>query len=181
MSFTGSPEVGRLVAEACGRNLTPVKLELGGKGAAVVFDDVDVKRRPPSWSARSRSTPARSAATPRGGSCIARSTTQFVDECAKRMKQVRVGYQMQDSTQMGPVVNEKQRKRVLSYLEKGREGRRPPDRRRRRRGSAGQSRPLCEAGIAGRQVSKTWRPARRSLARWRTWPTSRAKTKPSRW
>ena len=40
MSFTGSPEVGRLVAESCGRNLVPVKLELGGKGAAVVFDDV---------------------------------------------------------------------------------------------------------------------------------------------
>ena len=33
MSFTGSPEVGRLVAESCGRNLVPVKLELGGKGA----------------------------------------------------------------------------------------------------------------------------------------------------
>ena len=42
MSFTGSPEVGRLVAEACGKNLTPVKLELGGKGAAVVFEDVDI-------------------------------------------------------------------------------------------------------------------------------------------
>ena len=42
MSFTGSPEVGRLVGESCGRNLVPVKLELGGKGAAVVFDDVDV-------------------------------------------------------------------------------------------------------------------------------------------
>src|SRR5947207_7716347 len=41
MSFTGSPEVGRKIAEACGRNLVPVKLELGGKGAAVVFDDVD--------------------------------------------------------------------------------------------------------------------------------------------
>ena len=32
MSFTGSPEVGRLVGESCGRNLVPVKLELGGKG-----------------------------------------------------------------------------------------------------------------------------------------------------
>src|SRR5206468_5456486 len=42
MSFTGSPEVGKLIAEACGRNLVPVKLELGGKGAAVVFEDVDV-------------------------------------------------------------------------------------------------------------------------------------------
>src|SRR5206468_11741123 len=42
MSFTGSPEVGRLIAESCGRNLVPVKLELGGKGAAVLFDDVNV-------------------------------------------------------------------------------------------------------------------------------------------
>ncbi|MCL5271502.1 MAG: aldehyde dehydrogenase family protein, partial [bacterium] len=41
MGFTGSPEVGRLIGAACGRNLVPVKLELGGKGAAVVFDDVD--------------------------------------------------------------------------------------------------------------------------------------------
>src|SRR5579872_2618575 len=42
MSFTGSPEVGRLVARECGQNLVPVKLELGGKGAAVVFADTDV-------------------------------------------------------------------------------------------------------------------------------------------
>ncbi|WP_213953673.1 aldehyde dehydrogenase family protein [Variovorax sp. dw_954] len=42
-SFTGSPEVGQLVGAACGRNLIPCKLELGGKGAAVVFDDVDVE------------------------------------------------------------------------------------------------------------------------------------------
>ena len=42
MAFTGSPEVGKSIAETCGRNLVPVKLELGGKGAAVVFEDVDV-------------------------------------------------------------------------------------------------------------------------------------------
>jgi aldehyde dehydrogenase (NAD+) len=119
MSFTGSPEVGRLVAEACGRNLTPVKLELGGKGAAVVFDDVDV----PATAEK-----LVGAITFHTGQVCCDATrwlihkkiyNQFVDECAKRMKQVRVGYQMQSSTQMGPVVNEKQRKRVLSYLEKG--------------------------------------------------------------
>lgn len=42
-AFTGSPEVGRLVAEAAGRNLIPVKCELGGKGAAVIFNDVDIQ------------------------------------------------------------------------------------------------------------------------------------------
>jgi aldehyde dehydrogenase (NAD+) len=119
MSFTGSPEVGRLVAEACGRNLTPVKLELGGKGAAVVFDDVDVQ-----------DTAAKlvGAITFHTGQVCCDATRwlvhrsvykQFVDECAKRLKQVNVGYQMDESTQMGPVVNEKQRKRVLGYLDKG--------------------------------------------------------------
>ncbi len=123
MSFTGSPEVGRLVAEACGHNLTPVKLELGGKGAAVVFDDVDIE-----------DTAAKlvGAITFHTGQVCCDATRwlvhrriydQFVGECVNRMKQVRVGYQMNDSTQMGPVVNEKQRQRVLKYLTNGaREG-----------------------------------------------------------
>jgi aldehyde dehydrogenase (NAD+) len=119
MSFTGSPEVGRMVAEACGKNLTPVKLELGGKGAAVVFDDVDVCE-----------TAAKlvGAITFHTGQVCCDATRwlvhrriydQFVGECVKLMKDVRVGYQMQETTQMGPVVNEKQRQRVLNYLNKG--------------------------------------------------------------
>lgn len=123
MSFTGSPEVGRLVAEACGRNLTPVKLELGGKGAAVVFEDVDI----PSTAEK-----LVGAITFHTGQVCCDATrwlvhkkiyNQFVDECARRLQAVRVGYQLDGATQMGPVVNEKQRKRVLGYLEKGvREG-----------------------------------------------------------
>lgn len=119
MSFTGSPEVGRLVAEACGKNLTPVKLELGGKGAAVVFEDVDI--------ADTAAKLVGAITFHTGQVCcdatrwlVHRSIYQkFVDECSKRLKEVKVGYQMQDGTQMGPVVNEKQRKRVLTYLDKG--------------------------------------------------------------
>jgi acyl-CoA reductase-like NAD-dependent aldehyde dehydrogenase len=122
MSFTGSPEVGRLVAEACGRNLTPVKLELGGKGAAVVFDDVDIE---------SAAAKLVGAITFHTGQVCCDATRwlvhrniydNFVGECVKLMKQVRVGHQMQESTQMGPVVNEKQRLRVLNYLKKGVQG-----------------------------------------------------------
>ncbi|MCC8975568.1 coniferyl aldehyde dehydrogenase [Bradyrhizobium brasilense] len=40
--FTGSTRVGRLVAEACGRNLTPVTLELGGKSPAIVDGSADI-------------------------------------------------------------------------------------------------------------------------------------------
>ncbi|MFM8633674.1 MAG: aldehyde dehydrogenase family protein [Planctomycetia bacterium] len=119
MSFTGSPEVGRLVGEACGRNLVPVKLELGGKGAAVVFEDVDVA-----------ATAAKlvGAITFHTGQVCCDATRwivhkgiakQFTDECVKRLQAVKVGHQLEGATNMGPVVNAKQRSRVLSYLEKG--------------------------------------------------------------
>jgi acyl-CoA reductase-like NAD-dependent aldehyde dehydrogenase len=122
MSFTGSPEVGRLVGEACGRNLVPAKLELGGKGAAVVFDDVDVA---------ATAEKLVQAITFHSGQVCCDATRwlvhdsiakKFIDECAKRMQQVRVGYQLDQGSGMGPVVSEKQRKRVLGYLEKGVQG-----------------------------------------------------------
>ncbi|MCA9051821.1 MAG: aldehyde dehydrogenase family protein, partial [Planctomycetaceae bacterium] len=117
--FTGSPEVGRLVAEACGRNLVPVKCELGGKGAAVVFEDVDI-----SGTAQKLVE----AITFHTGQVCCDATRwlihrdiydKFVGECVDRMKSVQIGYQMDPSSQMGPLVNAKQRDRVLGYLEKG--------------------------------------------------------------
>jgi len=122
MSFTGSPEVGRLVGEACGRNLTPVKLELGGKGAAVVFDDVDVN---------DTAEKLVNAITFHSGQVCCDATRwlvhesiydNFVEECTTRLKKVKVGYQMEGTTQMGPVVSQKQRERVLGYLKRGQEG-----------------------------------------------------------
>jgi len=119
MSFTGSPEVGRLVAAACGKNLVPVKLELGGKGAAVVFDDVNV----PQTARR-----LVEAITFHCGQVCCDATRwliheriyeQFVQQCLKRLQQVNVGYQLNPAAQMGPVVNQKQFQRVLGYLERG--------------------------------------------------------------
>src|SRR3546814_11253407 len=42
VSFTGSTPVGRAIGEAAGRDMTRLLLELGGKGAAIVFDDADL-------------------------------------------------------------------------------------------------------------------------------------------
>lgn len=119
MSFTGSPEVGRLVGQACGHNLIPVKLELGGKGAAVVFNDVDLE---------DTAEKLVGAITFHTGQVCCDATRWLVHEniydefsslCVDKLKQVRVGHQLGDTTQMGPVVNEKQRQRILGYLEKG--------------------------------------------------------------
>ncbi|MGO4781322.1 aldehyde dehydrogenase family protein, partial [Lysobacter sp. 2RAB21] len=41
MSFTGSPEVGKMVQKACAENLIGCTLELGGKSPQIVFDDAD--------------------------------------------------------------------------------------------------------------------------------------------
>ena len=119
MSFTGSPEVGREVAAACGRNLVPIKCELGGKGAAVVFDDVDIAETAQKLV---------EAITFHAGQVCCDATRwliqkpiydEFVDECISRMKSINVGYQMNPDTDMGPLVSQKQRERVLGYLQKG--------------------------------------------------------------
>ncbi len=122
MSFTGSPEVGREIAAKCGANLVPVKLELGGKGAAVVFNDVDI----PAVAQK-----LVQAITFHAGQVCCDATRwliqkdiyeKLVDECATRMQAVAIGHQMDAQTQMGPLVSEKQRRRVLGYLEKGETG-----------------------------------------------------------
>lgn len=119
MSFTGSPEVGQQVGAACGGNLVPVKLELGGKGAAVIFDDVDVS---------ATAEKLVQAITFHTGQVCCDATRwiihrriydDFLSQAIERLKQVRIGYEMDPQTQMGPVVNEKQKRRVLSYIQRG--------------------------------------------------------------
>ena len=119
MSFTGSPEVGRMVGEACGRNLVPIKLELGGKGAAVVFNDVDVQ---------ATAEKLVGAITFHAGQVCCDATRwliqkdiydEFVQRCIEQMKTIRIGHPLDPNSDMGPVVNPKQLQRVLGYIQKG--------------------------------------------------------------
>jgi len=119
LSFTGSPEVGRSVAAACGANLVPVKLELGGKGAAVLFDDIDVDQT---------ASALVSALTLNTGQVCCTATRWLVqesiwDQLAERVKtrleDLNIGYGLLLGTEMGPVVSAKQKDRVLGYLRRG--------------------------------------------------------------
>lgn len=119
MSFTGSPEVGRQIAAACGANLVPAKLELGGKGAAVLFGDVDVE---------SAADALASAVTLNAGQVCCTATRwlvhetiwdRFTDRAERRLKHLKIGYGLSESTEMGPVVSAKQKERVLGYIRKG--------------------------------------------------------------
>jgi aldehyde dehydrogenase (NAD+) len=119
MSFTGSPEVGRFIAESCGRNLVPVKLELGGKGAAVVFDDVDVDATAKALAAAVTLNAGQVCCTATRWVVQRKVYDQLVRKAAEAMSGMTIGYAFDERTQLGPVVSEKQRQRVLGYLERG--------------------------------------------------------------
>jgi len=119
MSFTGSPEVGRLIAEACGRNLVPVKLELGGKGAAVVFEDVNVEAVAESLAAAVTLNAGQVCCTATRWLVQEQLRDEFVQKAAARLSAMKIGYGAEPDTSLGPVVSEKQRARVLGYLDKG--------------------------------------------------------------
>jgi len=126
MSFTGSPEVGRKIGELSGRNLVPCKLELGGKGAAVVFDDVNVD---------STATQLAAAVTMNTGQVCCTATRwliqekiydRFVAKVTEALKQTKIGIGLDRNTQMGPLVSQSQWQHVLGYIERGKQnGARP--------------------------------------------------------
>jgi len=119
MSFTGSPEVGSHVGAACGRRVIPCKLELGGKGAAVVLQDADVT------SAAGKLADALTLNT--GQVCCTATRwliheslfETFVAKAIEALRAVKIGPSLDRETKMGPVVSERQRERVLGYFDRG--------------------------------------------------------------
>ncbi len=117
--YTGSPEVGNLNAEACGRNLVPVKLDLGGKGAAVVFDDTNPKEAAEGLVGALTLNTGQVCCTASRWILHEKIARRFISAATKMMKGLKIGHGLDPATQMGPVVSDKQRKRVLGYLKDG--------------------------------------------------------------
>ena len=120
IAFTGSTEVGKLIARASAdSNLKRVSLELGGKSPNIVFADADLSR-------------AVSGAFfgiffNQGQVCSAGSRLfvqekiydQALDELLKTVEQTRIGPGIDPVTQMGPLVSKTQMERVLGYIQTG--------------------------------------------------------------
>ena len=116
ISFTGSPEVGRLVQEAAARHHVPVTLELGGKSPQVVFEDADLELAAASvCKAIIQNTGQTCSAGSRvlvQRSVLERFQALLVDQ----FSQVRIG-RPEDDADLGPVINPKQQGRVLDFIE----------------------------------------------------------------
>ena len=120
LSFTGSPQTGTQVMEACARNLVPLHLELGGKSPQVVFRDADLDRAIPAIVAGITLNTGQICAA---GSRVVvdRSVhAEVVARLAEHMARVTVG-PWHEQVQMGPLINAKQHARVLDYVRVGQE------------------------------------------------------------
>lgn len=119
LSFTGSTEVGRLVYELGARQLKRVSLEMGGKNPLIVMDDADLDlvEQGVVWAAFG-TTGQRCTATSR---LIVHTKVadRLVERIVARARGLRVGNGLRPETEMGPLVNEDQLRRVLSYIEVG--------------------------------------------------------------
>jgi aldehyde dehydrogenase (NAD+) len=119
VSFTGSSVAGARVAEVGGRDIKRISLELGGKSAAIFLADADV---PSAVEALRFGTFANA-----GQVCTARTRLlvpwdrydEVVDAMAEMADSIVVGDPNDAGTEMGPVVSQRQRDRVLGYIETG--------------------------------------------------------------
>ena len=120
IGFTGSTATGRRVAEAAGRRLVPVSLELGGKSANIVFDDADLD------AAAVQACVGCFINT--GQQCIAGSRLLVHEPIADALmekivafaKTWAVGDPMEITTQMGPLISARQLERVLGFIDEAR-------------------------------------------------------------
>jgi aldehyde dehydrogenase (NAD+) len=116
IAFTGSTQVGKLIAKAAADNLTRVTLELGGKSAQVVFEDADLD------AAANGVIAGVFAAT--GQTCMAGSRVvvqesvkdALVERIVARARTIKIGNPLDEDTEMGPMATDKQYDTVLSHF-----------------------------------------------------------------
>jgi phenylacetaldehyde dehydrogenase len=119
VSFTGSTAVGRQIVQASAGNFKRLSLELGGKSPVIVLDDADLQMAVPAI--------LNGIMTNSGQACVAGSRLyaqrgiydkliQAVSDAASKMV---VGNGLDEGTQMGPVISQKQLDRIMGYIASG--------------------------------------------------------------
>jgi acyl-CoA reductase-like NAD-dependent aldehyde dehydrogenase len=117
IAFTGSTATGRRIVEASKGNLKRVQLELGGKGANIVFEDanLDAAVNGSAWAIFHN----------QGQACIAGSriiihnkvADAFLDKFLTLARSIRLGNPLESTTEMGPLTSAQHRDKVLAYVE----------------------------------------------------------------
>ena len=119
VAFTGSTAAGRAIAQACGKLLRPVSLELGGKSAAIILEDANL-------DAVLQGLPSMSL-TSNGQACFSCTRLlvpnsrykEIVEAISATVSSYVVGDPLDRATQIGPMGSSIHRDRVESYIAKG--------------------------------------------------------------
>jgi aldehyde dehydrogenase (NAD+) len=121
ISFTGSVPTGKRIAEAAGRNLTRVHLELGGKSACIVLDDADVDAIAPSLASPAFVHAGQGCAL--ATRCLVPQTLydRAVEQMVGFVQHVKVGDPADPSVLLGPLIREERRRAVEEYIRIGKE------------------------------------------------------------
>ncbi|MGH9256356.1 MAG: aldehyde dehydrogenase family protein [Vicinamibacterales bacterium] len=120
LSFTGSTEVGKLIMHAAADRIVPVSLELGGKSPAIVFGDANDDRTVDGVIAGMRFTRQGQSCTAGSRLFLHRSIfDSFLGTLAAKLTKLRIGDPLDETTDMGAIINRKQFDRVCSYIEDG--------------------------------------------------------------
>ena len=119
VSFTGGTETGRAIGAAAGRRLIPTTMELGGKSANLVFEDADFET--------ALDGALLGIFSNNGQQCLAGSrilvqrsiADRFIARFVERARRIRIGDPMDPATELGPLISQAHRARVLSYADGG--------------------------------------------------------------
>jgi acyl-CoA reductase-like NAD-dependent aldehyde dehydrogenase len=119
IAFTGSTEVGRKILHASESNLKRVTLELGGKSPNIVFSDADL---PAAAKGSMLGVFLNSGQVCTAGSRILVERSmhdEFVESLIAAARKMQIGHALDDATNIGPLVSERQRERVSGYIDLG--------------------------------------------------------------
>jgi len=121
ISFTGSTEIGRSVAEKGGRHLKRVSLEMGGKNGIIVMDDADLKLAVDGiiWSGYGTSGQRCTAAS---RVIVHRAVKEQLEEMLlERIRNLTLGNGLDESVDVGPVINPSALNKIHGYVKIGKE------------------------------------------------------------
>jgi betaine-aldehyde dehydrogenase len=119
VSFTGSTATGSRIGAICGEQIKRCTLELGGKSAGIVLEDVNLATAVPQMLGAGLMNNGQACAAQTRFLAPRSRYKEVVDAMAAGMKAMKVGSSLDPATQIGPVVAKRQRDKILGYLDAG--------------------------------------------------------------
>lgn len=120
ISLTGDVATGKRVLEAASQSLKRTHLELGGKAPVIVMDDADLEAAVQGIRVFGYYNAGQDCTAACRVYAGAKIYDKFVAELSDAVKSIKVGSQNEDGVEMGPLITERQRSRVASFVERAR-------------------------------------------------------------